>query len=527
MASALARRRSFTLFFLLIAIAGPPVLLATWGFERALVASETGRLDLQVSQALASTESTVRLRADRAGAAAAALARSPRLQQALRRRDRPELLRLVAAHPGTEIVLPDGVSVGSLPAAPRELGRVDVGAGAARIGSVVSGASFVPTAGRLGGVTIAVTVRGRIVAGPNRGARLSASSNAADAHVGGRVYRAEAVDAAGGQVVGLADRGPTDAAVAHRRNLILLAALATLVSAALGVTLLVGGRRRRADRTRSAGAVTLVENLLGAVQDPDAMLGVVLQSAVAVTGAAGGSLSWRGETVHHGARADDRGALNIELLDDEGVAVGQLALVAEEEPFGRETEALVGTVVERGIAALEAVRRQRIVQYQALTDELTGLANRRRLRTVLELEVARADRSATPLSLIVADLDNFKQINDALGHAGGDRVLHAFAGLLAERIRATDVAARLGGDEFVVVLPDTPLPGAVALAENLRLALLDDEMPEALKGVTASFGAAVHISGSSAEGLLRTADEGLYAAKRAGRNRVVAAAAVE
>src|SRR4029077_12240201 len=106
------------------------------------------------------------------------------------------------------------------------------------------------------------------------------------------------------------------------------------------------------------------------VQDPDAMLGVVLQSAVAVTGAAGGSLSWRGETGHHGAQADDRGALNIELLDDEGAAGGQLALVADEEPVGRETEALVGTVVERGIAALEAVRRQRIVQYQALTDEL-------------------------------------------------------------------------------------------------------------------------------------------------------------
>jgi diguanylate cyclase (GGDEF)-like protein len=298
------------------------------------------------------------------------------------------------------------------------------------------------------------------------------------------------------------------------------------VAAALGVTIIVSGRRRRADR-RSDGAVTLVENLLGAVHDPDAMLGVVLQSAVAVTGAAGGSLSWRGETVHHGARADGREALDIELFDDEGVAVGQLALVAGQEPFGRDTTTLVGTVVERGIAALEAVRRQRIVQYQAVTDELTGLANRRRLRTVLELEVARADRSATPLSVIVADLDNFKQINDAHGHGAGDGVLHAFAGVLGERIRTTDVAARLGGDEFVVVLPDTPLEGAVALAENLRRALLDDVEYEALRGVTASFGAAGHATGGTAETLLHAADEALYAAKRAGRNRVVAAAAVE
>ena len=519
----LARRRALALSLLLFALALPPLLLATWGFGRALSTSETDSLDLRIAATLAAVEAEVGHRADGAEARAATLARSTALQDALRKHDLPALRRVMAAQPGTAVDLSGGRRIGTLPRVPRTLRRVEILAGSKQLGSLVTGASFLPAAGTRDGVSVVVTRSGRIVAGSWSGSRLAATARPSDVRLGGRVYRASGVQLAGGRLVGLAARAPIDATVRRRQEEIALAVLGTLLALSLGMALLVRGRRRRIDEARSAGAVTLVENLLGAVHDPDAMLAVVLESAVAVTGAAGGTLSWGGETVERGAPADGRSSLEVELADTDGSSAGRLTLVSGGEPFDRETAVLARAVAERAAAALQTVRRQRVAQYEALTDELTGLANRRRFRQVLELEISRATRSGTPLALVLADLDAFKQINDAHGHHAGDEVLHAFARLLAERVRATDVAARLGGDEFVVVLPDTGLSGATALAENLRAALLEDVAAERGQSTTASFGVAVHVPGASGDEFLRAADDALYRAKREGRNRVVAA----
>ena len=211
------------------------------------------------------------------------------------------------------------------------------------------------------------------------------------------------------------------------------------------------------------------------------------------------------------------------LRDSTGASVGQLSLIAPDKGFDRTATKLVSDVVDRGIAALENVRLHHAVQRQALTDELTDLANRRRFREALRTEVARSQRNGTPLSLLLADLDGFKRVNDEHGHQVGDEVLYAIARLIEDRVRATDIAARLGGDEFAILLPDTPLTGATALAEKLRAALHDEHRQPQLRSITASFGAAALQAGADGDDLLRNADAALYSAKGSGRDRIVTA----
>jgi len=164
--------------------------------------------------------------------------------------------------------------------------------------------------------------------------------------------------------------------------------------------------------------------------------------------------------------------------------------------------------------------------YRALaqTDGLTGLPNFRSFHARLEEEVARADRYASPLCCAMVDLDGLKQINDKLGHAAGNRAILALADAVREELRDTDFAARYGGDEFVVLLPQTSAVAGALFAERLRRRLVDVSQTAGLP-VRASIGvAALTIdevaSSDAAEDLLRRADEALYAAKRAGRDRV-------
>jgi diguanylate cyclase (GGDEF)-like protein len=162
-----------------------------------------------------------------------------------------------------------------------------------------------------------------------------------------------------------------------------------------------------------------------------------------------------------------------------------------------------------------------------LTDPLTGCYNRRYLDTRLAEEVLRFRRSGHALSVIVADIDHFKQINDTLGHAAGDLVLralaHTFRGAMREGV---DWVARFGGEEFVIVLPDTGAQAAKAIAERLRVTV--EAAPLGYEGqairVTASFGVARCDESDDAPHLLARADTMLYQAKAAGRNRVVASA---
>jgi diguanylate cyclase (GGDEF)-like protein len=157
----------------------------------------------------------------------------------------------------------------------------------------------------------------------------------------------------------------------------------------------------------------------------------------------------------------------------------------------------------------------------SFTDEVTGLYNRRFFTVRLEEELSRYRRFAHPVSLILLDLDDFKAINDRLGHLAGDETLQGMADILARNSRGINVLARYGGDEFAVLLVETPKAGARLYAERIRQLLAARAFPHGRR-VTASFGVATIPEDvpPAAEPLIRAADEALYAAKRAGRNRV-------
>lgn len=165
----------------------------------------------------------------------------------------------------------------------------------------------------------------------------------------------------------------------------------------------------------------------------------------------------------------------------------------------------------------------------AITDPLTSLYNRRYLDTHLKSVVARSAATAKPACVLLFDIDHFKGVNDNHGHDAGDDVLRDFSERLRRGVRGIDLVARYGGEEFVVVMPETDVSFAGTVAERLRRDV--EKVPFAIRAggtlpVTVSIGLAEWVGpGDSAEALIRRADQALYAAKRAGRNRVVASAA--
>jgi two-component system, cell cycle response regulator len=165
----------------------------------------------------------------------------------------------------------------------------------------------------------------------------------------------------------------------------------------------------------------------------------------------------------------------------------------------------------------------------AVTDGLTGLYNHRHLHERLALEVERSQRSGLPLSLLMLDVDHFKQFNDTHGHPAGDEVLRQLARVLNDARRANDVVARYGGEEFAVILVDTAKFTAAKVAERVRERIAAHDFTDAAPQsratpISVSIGVATFPEdGGDAEGLVRAADTALYAAKRAGRNRVVLA----
>lgn len=173
----------------------------------------------------------------------------------------------------------------------------------------------------------------------------------------------------------------------------------------------------------------------------------------------------------------------------------------------------------RSLLARENEKMRRQLEDRTLHDSLTGCLNRRGLIDALGREVARSQRSHDPVSLLLIDIDHFKQINDEMGHLQGDRVLCRVAAMLMSMTRRIDVFGRLGGDEFVLVSPDTGSDGAVILARRLREAVSRLEWP---RHVTLSIGicSVVCTQEARAEGLLDQADKALYEVKRQGRNGV-------
>jgi diguanylate cyclase (GGDEF)-like protein/PAS domain S-box-containing protein len=186
---------------------------------------------------------------------------------------------------------------------------------------------------------------------------------------------------------------------------------------------------------------------------------------------------------------------------------------------------------ERVLVSHENITRIKLaeeaVRILANTDALTGLANRRHFFEIAEEEFVRAQRYETPLTVLMADLDHFKRINDRFGHAGGDAVLCGFAIILSSLLRDSDSAGRLGGEEFAVLLPHTALDGARAFAERLMERVAEN--PPEFDGQPAHYTLSIGIGERMPDcldfsALLRTADQALYRAKSNGRNRVEYAA---
>ncbi|HEU4450972.1 MAG TPA: GGDEF domain-containing protein [Gaiellaceae bacterium] len=492
------------------------------------------------------------------------LAGSERVQRALAERDRGEAERLAAEQEAIGLVAGEELLAGSdawvasravdvVGDDGRVLGQVVVGVPLdAELADRLAGAAGVPA-----GDAMALARGERLTASSaalEPGATVPAGS-AGEAEQGDARYRFRATPLLGGtdvRLLALADEEPIAAAVDDSRRRAFVAALATVILAALvawTAARLLGRRRgeppaaaqepdarqRRArdvrpseaDAGRVREAVALVGEALAATHDPEALLPVILQSAIGATGAVGARLVSGGNEVVRAGQPEVGGRPLALRLGSDHDSVGQLLLYpAEGSSFDREAEQLAHWLAAQATIALENERLHRTVKRQAITDELTQLANRRRFTETLAVEVRRAERFGDPVALVLADLDDFKAINDRYGHQAGDEVLRRFADVLRENVRDFDLPVRYGGEEFAVLLPETGLDGGEQLARRLQTALLRlrlsaigrDRAP-----VTASFGVAAFPPMGSAEDLLSAADGALYRAKAAGKNRVVCA----
>jgi diguanylate cyclase (GGDEF)-like protein len=187
----------------------------------------------------------------------------------------------------------------------------------------------------------------------------------------------------------------------------------------------------------------------------------------------------------------------------------------------REVDELAGALETLRVALQEARRA-------SMTDEMTGIWNYRYFRLRIDEEIQRARRFQHPVSLLLLDLDHFKEANDRYGHQQGDSILRQLARRVGASIRDVDTFARYGGEEFVLILPETDAAGAMVVAEKLRAEIgarpFDCGPAQTTGTVTVSIGVACHpMNGETAVALIRAADIALYRAKAAGRDRVVLA----
>ncbi|MFU8889812.1 MAG: GGDEF domain-containing protein [Trueperaceae bacterium] len=237
---------------------------------------------------------------------------------------------------------------------------------------------------------------------------------------------------------------------------------------------------------------------------------------------------------------DARRAARVSL----GILLGVVLVAAPAFLAGPEAAAVVGSAAEFAQVVLAyavtlvalsffAGLPQRLVRWRetahemralAFSDALTGLANRRWAEAQLDLELARAERYGGGFAVIVIDIDRFKRLNDAHGHAVGDEVLSGIAATLRRSLRASDRVARWGGEEFLVLVPETPLPAAVELAGVLRRQVATTPLGNDGHVVTISLGVAGWAKGDTRGTLVERADAALYVAKGEGRDRVAVAA---
>lgn len=213
----------------------------------------------------------------------------------------------------------------------------------------------------------------------------------------------------------------------------------------------------------------------------------------------------------------------------QGDVIGLLVIAGDRHDDDAGDGAHIATLAEQLSLAISNVLLRNTLRYQSTVDPLTGLYNRRFFDESLKRELARTQRSASVCSVVMVDLDHFKRINDTYGHDGGDLVLQAASRTLLQRVRASDVACRYGGEELVLMLPDCDAQEAAKCAEAIRQTLTEiviQHQGATISGISASFGVAQWRGDHEQEAdPLQAADRALYAAKKAGRNRVVVATA--
>jgi diguanylate cyclase (GGDEF)-like protein len=318
----------------------------------------------------------------------------------------------------------------------------------------------------------------------------------------------------------------------------------------------------RDQRARLENSMRRIGETFASNLDRDALLEIVVRTAVEGVGADGGRASVRaqpGEALEPVARNGDVDGLEdalraaeaavLESGDphevavngthalahplrraDSGTAIAGLVSVARtERAFTASERELFHYLAGQAAVSIENVGLHETVERQAVTDELTGLFNRRRFQEALATEVERSKRFGQEMGLVMLDIDDFKKVNDEYGHQQGDLVLREVARVLRASAREIDEPARYGGEELAVVLPGTDLEGAYRAAERVREGIEALELPIVGDGpgtlkITASFGVAtLPTSATDLRGLVAAADAALYEAKRAGKNRTVRA----
>ena len=525
-----------------------PLAVAFSGYDTLAKRSETRRADATLEGGLRAVVAGYRARLDLADAAAARLAADPALKEAIRRNDRAQARRIVARTPGATISFRNGAKVHVAP----------------RIDDALLRSIAVP------GLQAVAARGGRVVAGPGTGGPLVLEPGTPGrVRLGSHVYRGlETAPVDGLRLAVVVPQHGIDAAARNAEKRLLGALVFSLLVFALAAYLLgrsvVATLRRLAaaahsladgrldervevrgndefaqvgaafnrmaeqleqrlaelelERNRTREATARFGEAMAATLDPAQLVRIVVESAVEATGAVGGVvLGPHGELARAGDPdgAAERIAYPLRVGKSD---FGSLVLVSHAlEP--QQVEAAAGLAAQV-VVALENARLHRIVERQAMVDSLTGLANRRSLEETLRSELARAARFGDTVSLVMADLDEFKQVNDVHGHAKGDEVLQAFARTLRETVRESDVAGRWGGEEFALVLTGTDAAGGARLAERARAAIAAHDFGE-VGSVTASFGVASYPEAHELGELLAAADSALYEAKRTGRNRVV------
>jgi diguanylate cyclase (GGDEF)-like protein len=569
-------------YFLLLSLL--PMAAAFWGFTSVAGQSETRRVDARLQAGMRAVLASYQERLDGAEREATQLAHARVFQETMESRDLPALVHLLQNSSNVEVNVIDGPHAGHAPAfsATRE---VSVFTRNGLVGSITVAVPFDATLvdilrSRSGlGDSDALVIL--------RGSQIVASSPTVIGTVNGGVGQTKTLDVNGDRfrtlvAPAVADRSDVrfavlspqsliDSANTNSRNRLLLglvlslllvgfvayfegrSIVRTLGSLAEAANNVARGRLKErvpvrgrdefamlgnafndmanqlqarmeeleSERGRLRDAIARFGEALAATHDVGTLLKVIVEAAVEATGATGARLlADDGRVVESGD--PEAGGIKLELpLTAARTTFGTLTLIGES--FDVEQRMTANSLASHAAIALENARLHRIVERQALVDGLTGIANRRQCEDMLLSEIARAERLGTPFTVVLADLDDFKHVNDVHGHTVGDDVLREFASVLRATVRDSDLAGRWGGEEFILLLPGTDAAGGAHLADRVRSALSERSFlgrDGEVVTVTCSFGVSQHRAGDDERELFAAADRALYRAKRDGKNRV-------